>query len=155
MRRTLPQQLQVVLFSATFPEKVIGFAEKFAPNANQVTLKHEELTVEGIRQLYMDCSSEEHKYEVLVKLYGMMTVGSSIIFVKRRDTAAEIEQRMTREGHQVVSLTGAHEAAQRDQIIDAFRAHKAKVLIATNVLARGIDVQTVNLVINYVSLLCG
>ncbi len=55
---------------------------RFAPNANQITLKHEELTVEGIRQLYLDCNSEEEKFENLVKLYGMMTIGSSIIFVK-------------------------------------------------------------------------
>ena len=78
----LPKQLQVVLFSATFPEKVTGFAQKFAPAANSLTLKHDELTVEGIKQFYMDCSGEAHKYEVLVKLYGMMTIGSSIIFVK-------------------------------------------------------------------------
>ena len=58
---------------------------------------------------------------------------------------------MTEEGHKVVSLTGAYEGAQRDSVIDAFRGNHAKVLITTNVLARGIDVQSVNLVINYVS----
>lgn len=74
--------MQVVLFSATFPDNVVTFADRFAPKANQITLKHEELTVEGIKQLYMDCNGEDHKYEVLVKLYGLMTIGSSIIFVK-------------------------------------------------------------------------
>ena len=78
----LPQNVQVVLFSATFPAKVVGFAQKFAPQANELTLQHEELTVEGIRQLYIDCSSDEEKYNNLVKLYGLMTIGSSIIFVK-------------------------------------------------------------------------
>ena len=71
-------------------------------------------------------------------------------FLERRDTALAIEDKMTQEGHKVVSLTGAFEGAQRDVIIDAFRDGKAKVLITTNVLARGIDVSTVNLVINYV-----
>ena len=74
--------LQIVLFSATFPDKVVEYAQKFAPNANQITLRHDELTVEGIKQLYMDCASEQDKYDVLVKLYGLMTIGSSIIFVK-------------------------------------------------------------------------
>ena len=60
-------------------------------------------------------------------------------------------RRLNAEGHKVASLTGAYEAGQRDIIIDAFRSGEAKVLIATNVLARGIDVQTVSLVINYVS----
>ena len=80
--RMLPQGIQIVLFSATFPDLVVKYADKFAPNANQITLRHEELTVEGIKQLYMDCSSEHDKYDVLVKLYGLMTIGSSIIFVK-------------------------------------------------------------------------
>ena len=78
----LPPQLQVVLFSATFPEKVLGFAQKFAPNSNSIALRHEELTVEGIKQLYIDCSGDDDKYVKLVKLYGLMTIGSSIIFVK-------------------------------------------------------------------------
>lgn len=60
---------------------------------------------------------------------------------------------MTHEGHKVASLTGAYEGQQRDLIIDAFREGRAKVLITTNVLARGIDVQTVSMVINYVSLI--
>lgn len=80
--RLLPRGVQTVLFSATFPDKVVSYAQKFAPHANQITLRHEELTVEGIKQLYLDCQNEENKYEVLLKLYGLMTIGSSIIFVK-------------------------------------------------------------------------
>jgi ATP-dependent RNA helicase DDX19/DBP5 len=71
-----------LLFSATFPDKVVQYAHKFAPSANQITLKHEELTVEGIKQLFMDCDGEAAKFDVLVKLYGLLTIGSSIIFVK-------------------------------------------------------------------------
>jgi ATP-dependent RNA helicase DDX19/DBP5 len=88
----LPKQLQVVLFSATFPEAVVRYAEKFAPSADQLTLKQEELTVDGIKQLYMDCASEADKYDVLVKLYGLMTIGSSIIFVKVGNVATVVTQ---------------------------------------------------------------
>jgi hypothetical protein len=66
--------------------------------------------------------------------------------------ADEIEKRMTAEGHTVASLTGQRDPAVRDAIIDNFRKGEAKVLIATNVLARGIDVSTVSMVINYVRL---
>lgn len=166
--RLLPRQVQTVLFSATFPDKVTSYAAKFAPMADQITLRHEELTVEGIKQLYLDCHNEENKYEVLLRLYGLMTIGSSIIFVKvdlhpflfnrkithmvqTRVTADRIEKRMNEAGHKVAALTGAFEGSQRDAIIDQFRSGQAKVLIATNVLARGIDVQTVSLVVNYVS----
>ena len=73
---------QIVLFSATFPDHVVEYASRFAPGANQITLRHEELTVEGIKQLYLDCPSETDKYDALVRLYGLMTIGSSIIFVR-------------------------------------------------------------------------
>lgn len=145
----LPKNMQIVLFSATFPENVVAYANKFAPGANQMTLKHEELTVEGIKQIYLDCDGEDNKIETLIKFYGLLTIGSSIIFVKTRETAMHIEQRMITAGHKVVSLTGGYEGGQRDAIIDAFREGTAKVLIATNVLARGIDVQSVSMVVNY------
>ncbi|KAF8429221.1 P-loop containing nucleoside triphosphate hydrolase protein [Tirmania nivea] len=149
VKHAMPPSCQIVLFSATFPTQVVGFANMFAPNANQITLKHEELTVDGIKQLYMDCESEEHKYQVLVELYQLLTIGSSIIFVKRRDTASEIQRRMEADGHKVVALHGQQDGSDRDRIIDDFRNGKAKVLITTNVLARGIDVATVSMVVNY------
>lgn len=64
----------------------MSYAQTFCPGANEISLKHEELTVAGIKQMYMDCPSEEGKYDILVKLYGLMTIGSSIIFVKVRST---------------------------------------------------------------------
>ena len=78
----LPKTVQVVLFSATFPDRVVDFAGRFAPNSNQITLRHEELTIEGIKQLYLDCPSETDKFDAIVRLYGLMTIGSSIIFVR-------------------------------------------------------------------------
>ncbi len=78
----LPRNIQILLFSATFPDVVMKYAEAFAPRANQMRLRHQELTVKGISQMYMDCPSEQDKYEVLCKLYGLMTIGSSVIFVK-------------------------------------------------------------------------
>jgi ATP-dependent RNA helicase DDX19/DBP5 len=145
----MPKTTQIVLFSATFPERVRKFADRFAPNANQISLKQEELSVEGIKQFYMDCNDEAHKYDVLVALYSLLTIGQSIIFVRTRATADEIARRMTAEGHTVISLHGKQEPAERDFVIDSFRSGKSKVLITTNVLARGIDILQVNLVINY------
>ena len=73
---------QKLLFSATFPAHVQVFAKKFAPNANEIMLRTEELSVEGIKQFYMDCPNEEAKFQVLVDCYNLMTVGQSIIFVQ-------------------------------------------------------------------------
>jgi len=145
----MPKTCQLVLFSATFPDNVREFAARLAPSANEIRLKQEELSVEAIKQLYMDCESEEHKYEVLVELYSLLTIGQSIIFCAKRETAERIAQRMTSEGHKVDSLHGKLETGARDRTIDAFREGKSKVLIATNVIARGIDIMQVTLVINY------
>ncbi|KAI0264367.1 DEAD-domain-containing protein [Gloeopeniophorella convolvens] len=112
-------------------------------------LKRNELAVDSIRQFYMDCKSEEHKYDVLVSLYHLLTIGQSIIFCQQRRTADRIAQRMTAEGHKVASLHGAKEGGERDAIIDGFREGREKVLITTNVISRGIDVLQVNMVVNY------
>ena len=72
--------VQIILFSATFPDHVRNFAAKFAPNANKIELQKNEVTVDNIRQCYMDCKNEEHKYDVLVSLYHLLTIGQSIIF---------------------------------------------------------------------------
>ncbi|CAH7683417.1 P-loop containing nucleoside triphosphate hydrolase protein, partial [Phakopsora pachyrhizi] len=142
-------QVQIVLFSATFPEYVRKYASKFAPNANEIKLKKEELTLEGIKQFYMDCNDSNHKYDVLVELYQLLTVGQSIIFTQERRTADEIARRMNNDGHQVSVLHGAQFGQGRDQTIDDFREGRSKVLITTNVVARGIDISQVNLVVNY------
>lgn len=145
----LPKNVQILLFSATFPDKVDSYAQKFAPNAHSMKLQRQDLTVKGITQMYMDCPSETDKYDVLVKLYSLMTIGSSVIFVKTRESASIIEQRMRADGHQISALHGAFDGNERDRLLQEFRAGQTKVLITTNVMARGIDVSSVSMVINY------
>lgn len=78
----LPKTIQTLLFSATFPDKVNSYATKFAPNAHSLKLQRSELTVKGISQMFIDCPDDNTKYDVLCKLYGLMTIGQSVIFVK-------------------------------------------------------------------------
>jgi ATP-dependent RNA helicase DDX19/DBP5 len=78
----LPKDIQVLLFSATFPENVMKYAGKFAPNAHSLKLQRSELTVKGISQMFIDCPDDNTKYDILCKLYGLMTIGQSVIFVK-------------------------------------------------------------------------
>ncbi|KAF8001915.1 hypothetical protein HF325_002880 [Metschnikowia pulcherrima] len=149
VKKQLPRTTQLVLFSATFPTDVRAYAEKFVPNANSLELKQEELNVDGIKQLYMDCDSEAHKFEMLCGLYGLLTIGSSIIFVEQKVTADKLTRMMTAEGHKVSVLHGGQDARDRDRHIDDFREGRSKVLITTNVLARGIDIASVSMVVNY------
>ncbi|KAJ6440329.1 ATP-dependent RNA helicase DBP5 [Purpureocillium lavendulum] len=145
----LPRDIQTLLFSATFPDKVSNYAAKFAPNAHTLKLKRDELTVKGISQMFIDCPDDNTRYEVLCKLYGLMTIGQSVIFVKTRESANEIQRRMVADGHKVSALHAAFDGNERDDLLAKFRSGENKVLITTNVLARGIDVSSVSMVINY------
>lgn len=145
----LPRSIQTLLFSATFPDKVNSYAGKFAPNARSLKLQRSELTVKGISQMFIDCPDERMRYDILCKLYGLMTIGQSVIFVKTRESANEIQRRMVADGHKVSALHAAFDGNERDELLAKFRNGESKVLIATNVLARGIDVSSVSMVINY------
>lgn len=149
IKSMLPKNIQIVLFSATFDDKVYEYALKFVPNANEIRLKHEEINVAQIKQLFIDVDSQEQKKEVLSSLYGLLTIGSSIIFVRTRNTANELYKSMSKEGHTVSLLHSDLETKERDRLIDDFREGRTKVLISTNVLARGIDIPTVSMVVNY------
>lgn len=149
IKKLLPKGIQIVLFSATFPEKVKKFAMKFVPNANVLELKQEELNVEAIKQLWMDCDSEAQKAEILGELYNILTVGSSIIFTATKNTANELYQKLKAEGHEVSLLHSDLPPDMRDKLMDQFKEGKSKVLITTNVLARGIDIPSVSMVVNY------
>ncbi|KAK1922232.1 P-loop containing nucleoside triphosphate hydrolase protein [Papiliotrema laurentii] len=149
IKRALSRDAQIVLFSATFPDRVRDFAERIAPEANQIYLKQEDVTVDAIKQLWLECDGEEGKFETLSLLYELMTIGQSIVFCRRKDTADRIAQRLTEDGHSVASLHGGKEHTDRDQVLDTFRNGQTKVLITTNVVARGIDISQVNMVVNY------
>ncbi|KAI5467125.1 P-loop containing nucleoside triphosphate hydrolase protein [Mariannaea sp. PMI_226] len=149
VKSLLPKSIQVLLFSATFPEKVMSYASKFAPNAHSLKLQRSELTVKGISQMFVDCPDDDARYDILCKLYGLMTIGQSVIFIKTRDSATEISRRMVADGHKVSALHAAFDGNERDELLNKFRQGENKVLITTNVLARGIDVSSVSMVINY------
>ncbi|CCH63087.1 hypothetical protein TBLA_0J00890 [Henningerozyma blattae CBS 6284] len=149
VKKILPKTTQLVLFSATFDEKVKTYAKRVVPNANVLELQNNEVNVSAIKQLYMDCNNENHKFEVLCELYGLLTIGSSIIFVATKNTANLLYGKLKNEGHQVSILHGDLQTQDRDRLIDDFREGKSKVLITTNVLARGIDIPTVSMVVNY------
>lgn len=149
LKNQMPASTQIVLFSATFPDEVYAFAKSFVPNSNEIRLQQNELNVSGIKQLYMDCADEQDKISKLVHLYSVMTIGSSIIFVRTKRSAELLYQSMTKMGHKVSLLHGDLRPQDRDQLMADYRAGKNKVLITTNVLARGVDVASVSVVVNY------
>lgn len=151
LQKMCPKTCQFLLFSATYRPDVAKYAEEIvpAPHGN-IKLTKKELLLKNIQQLWIDCGSEQGKFDVLSELYSYMSVGQSIIFTQRRETVKSLSSRMTAAGHVVSIIHGADmKSEDRDRTIDDFRNGKTKVLISTNLLARGIDILTVSLVVNY------
>ncbi|KAG0070216.1 RNA helicase required for poly(A+) mRNA export [Linnemannia elongata] len=152
IKRLIPNAAQLVLFSATYPARFERYIEQFLGNAprNEIRLlKVEELSIRTIRQFYIDCEDEEDRFSLLSDLYKVMTISKSIIFVHAREVADKITARLIGAGHYVSLLHGGLSPDERDKCMDDFRSTRTKVLVATNVLARGIDIYDVNMVINY------
>ncbi|XP_008019601.1 ATP-dependent RNA helicase DDX25 [Chlorocebus sabaeus] len=149
IQRALPSECQMLLFSATFEDSVWHFAERIIPDPNVIKLRKEELTLNNIRQYYVLCEHRKDKYQALCNIYGSITIGQAIIFCQTRQNAKWLTVEMIQDGHQVSLLSGELTVEQRASIIQRFRDGKEKVLITTNVCARGIDVKQVTIVVNF------
>ncbi|XP_044138433.1 ATP-dependent RNA helicase DDX19A [Bufo gargarizans] len=149
IQRMLPRDCQMLLFSATFEDSVWNFAQKVVPEPNIIKLKREEETLDTIKQYYVLCNSREEKFHALCNIYGSITIAQAMIFCHTRKTASWLAGELSREGHQVALLSGEMMVEQRAAVIDRFREGKEKVLVTTNVCARGIDVEQVSVVINF------
>ncbi|XP_009080899.1 PREDICTED: ATP-dependent RNA helicase DDX25-like, partial [Acanthisitta chloris] len=149
IHRALPKSCQVLLFSATYKEPVRAFAERIVFNPIVIKLREEELTLSNIRQFFMVCNSSDEQYEALCNVYGSFTIGQAMIFCQTRRLTEWLSGQLSQDGHHVSILTGDLTVTQRASVIQRFREGKEKVLIATNVCARGIDVQQVTTVVNF------
>ncbi|KAF8362140.1 ddx-19 [Pristionchus pacificus] len=141
--------VQTLLFSATYDQTVMEFANKIVKNAVSVTLSKKEQTLPNIKQYYVECLNREAKYEAVVNLYSGLTIASAIIFCHTRQSATWVADRMKEKGHEVGVLHGDLSVEDRAKSIQQFKDGVFKVLVTTNVCARGIDVSQVTVVINY------
>lgn len=140
---------QLMLFSATYETQVMEFAEAIVPNPVTIRLRKKEESLDNIKQFYVTCSDRNDKFTALANIYGVISVGQAIIFCHTRHASNWLAEKMVREGHAVGVLNGEMTVEQRASVLNRFRDGKEKVLITTNVLARGIDVEQVNIVVNY------
>ena len=140
---------QTFLLSATMPDEVLEVTKSFMRDPVMILVKKEELTLEGIRQFYIDTEEESWKFDVLCDLYECLSISQSVIFVNKRRNVEWLKERLTEKNFTVSAIHGDMEQSTRDVIMNEFRSGSSRVLIATDLLARGIDVQQVSLVINY------
>ncbi|XP_022257110.1 DEAD-box helicase Dbp80-like isoform X2 [Limulus polyphemus] len=149
VHKKLSKECQVMLFSATYDQEVMDFAEIIVPNPVVIRLRKEEESLENIKQFYVVCKSMDEKFSALSNIYGVISIGQAIVFCHTKKTASWLSEKLTKEGHAVALLSGNMSVSQRIAVLNRFRDGKEKVLITTNVCARGIDVEQVTVVVNF------
>jgi len=147
--RYMNEQIQVILLSATMPADVLEVTKKFMRNPIRILVKKEQLTLEGIKQFYVGVEKEEWKLDTLCDLYETLTITQAVIFCNTRRKVDWLTEKMHSRDFTVSAMHGDMDQKERDIIMREFRSGSSRVLITTDLLARGIDVQQVSLVINY------
>jgi len=147
--RHLSSEIQVILLSATMPSEVLEVTTRFMRSPIRILVKKEELTLEGIRQFYVAVEREEWKLDTLCDLYETLTITQAVIFCNTRRKVDWLTEKMHQRDFTVSAMHGDMDQKERDVIMREFRSGSSRVLITTDLLARGIDVQQVSLVINY------
>jgi len=142
-------QIQVCLFSATMPPQVLEMANKFMRDPVRILVKKEALTLDGIKQFYVAVGQEENKLETICDLYENLTITQAIIFVNKKNSADWLANQLTQRDFTVSVLHGGMDQQTRSLVMKEFRSGTSRVLISTDLIARGIDVQQVSLVVNY------
>jgi translation initiation factor 4A len=145
----MPYNIQVILLSATMPADVLDVTKKFMRDPIRILVKKEELTLEGIKQFYIMVGREDWKLETLCDIYQTLTITQAVIFCNTRRKVDWLTQQMHAKDFTVSAMHGDMDQKEREVIMREFRSGSSRVLITTDLLARGIDVQQVSLVINY------
>lgn len=150
IKKQLPNSTQVLLFSATYADNVQRLATKLAPGANTIVCEKDKISLGRVQQYFIDTGSSSGRYGFIEEIYDTLQLGQTVIFVETRKDCRALTEKLRDGGHTVSLLTGGEMGVdERDKVIDEFRAGTTRVLVATNVLSRGIDIPSVTAVINY------
>jgi translation initiation factor 4A len=141
--------LQVGLYSATMPTEFFKISDRILRNPVKILVKKEELTLEGIKQFYVNVERIEHKFEVICDLYSNISINQSIIYCNSKKTVVELARRLNMNNFSVTAIHSDLTHSERVGIIKDFREGKSRILLSTDLLSRGIDVQQVSIVLNY------
>ena len=144
-----PVTTRCAFFSATMNPDVVEFADSILHTPVKILLPPEEVTLLGIKQYKVEVEREDWKFEILLDLYKNLNISQALIYCNTRRTAEELADKMTKSGYPISCIHGEMEARERMTRMTSFRKGDTRVLISTDLLSRGIDVQQVSLVINY------
>lgn len=144
-----PKTTKVALFSATMPQEVIDVANKLLQDPVRILIPAEDVTLDGIKQFCVNLEKEDWKYEVLCDIYKQLNINQAIIYCNKRQRAEWLAEKLSNDGFPLSYIHGEMENDERRKRMEEFRSGKIRVLISTDLLARGIDIQQVSLVLNF------
>jgi len=147
--QTLPESIQVALFSATMPLDVLELTKKFMNNPLSILVEPDAITLAGIRQFYINCEQERFKFAVLCDLYDTLNIAQTVIFANTKKKVEWLSLQLREKDFTVSAIHGDLEQEKRQEILSQFKHGASRILIATDVLGRGIDVHGISLVVNY------
>jgi superfamily II DNA/RNA helicase len=145
----LNKKIQICLFSATIPNYIQEIINKIMKEPIRIEVKSEQLTLEGIAQYYVAIENDLQKYDTLKDLYSIISVSQCIIYANSLKRVNDLYEAMLADGFPVCCIHGSMEKEERDKAFTEFKLGKFRVLISSNVTARGIDIQQVSVVINF------
>jgi superfamily II DNA/RNA helicase len=145
----LPNSAQICIYSATLAKPALELTEKFMSNPDYLLVEEEKLTLDLIAQFNIYVDVETNKLDTLYDLYGQFSIGQCIIYVNGQKKAEWLKDKLSKENHSVEAIHGGMKPHERTEVMKVFRSGTCRVLVCTDLLARGIDVQQVGYVINY------
>lgn len=146
---SIPQSTQIALFSATMPQEILELSTSIMTNPIRILVNQEELTLEGIKQFYVCVDNEQQKVDVLADIYKTISITQAIIFVNSKPKAIQLKETLEKLNYTISLIHGGFNQYERNDILDSFKNGHDRILIATDILSRGIDIQQVSLVINF------
>ena len=146
--QTIPSERQTLLFSATMPRPILNLTSKYMKEPQLIKVVHKELTVPAVQQFYFEVR-EGMKPDVLSRLIDMYSLKLSLVFCNTKKKVDEVVMELQARGYQTEGLHGDMTQSQRDRVMDKFRRAGIEILVATDVAARGIDVEGIEAVFNY------
>ncbi len=144
----LPTTRQVALFSATMPPRIAALVKKFLPNAEYVKIESQRRTLDTTKQTYYEVQPGK-KRDALARVLDMETPGPTIVFCRTRQETSELAEALRQRGYDSEALHGEMNQSERDRVMKSFKEGRSELLIATDVAARGLDIETVTHVINF------
>lgn len=141
--------IQIAIFSATMPDEMLSITNKFMNDPFKITMQADTLSLDGIAQYYIAMFNYDEKYTWLKSIFNQMNSTTAIIFVNDVDNVIDLYNSMKEDGFPVCHMHGSLPKDERNNTMNDFKQNKYNIMISSNLTARGIDVQQVNLVINY------